>query len=106
MSPVAPLSMSMCMSMNHFSGSAYGPPCSRRYRSRNSSSSPTARRSLLGEYVAEAQVVGQIKQRHLMSQVGPHALVPPTSYGCMDRTHGGRVFGDMVDTFEYVRHRA
>ena len=25
---------------------------------------------------------------------------------CMDRTHGGRVFGDMVDTFEYVRHRA
>ena len=28
-----------------------------------------------------AQVVGQIKQRRLMSQVGPHALVPPTSYG-------------------------
>ena len=30
------------------------------------------------------------------------SLVPP----CMDRAHGGRVFGDMVDTFEYVRHRA
>ena len=25
---------------------------------------------------------------------------------CMDRTHSGRVFGDMVDTFEYVRHHA
>ena len=33
----------------------------------------------LGEYMAQVQVVGQIKQRHLMSQVGPHALVPPTS---------------------------
>ena len=30
----------------------------------------------------------------------------PYSGDCMDRTHGGRVFGDMVDTFEYVRHRA
>ena len=35
----------------------------------------------LGEEMAQAQVVGQIKQRRLMSQVGPHALVPPTSYG-------------------------
>ena len=31
--------------------------------------------------------------------------IPPRP-PCMDRTHGGRVFGDMVDTFEYVRHRA
>ena len=43
-----------------------------------------------------------------------NALVPPALkvffWGyprpLMDRTHGGRVFGDMVDTFEYVRHRA
>ena len=35
----------------------------------------------LGEDMDQAQVVGQIKQRLLMSQVGPHALVPPTSYG-------------------------
>ena len=32
--------------------------------------------------------------------------VYPPQQECMDRTHGGRVFGDMVDTFEYVRHRA
>ena len=35
----------------------------------------------VGEDMAQVQVVGQIKQRHLMSQVGPHALVPPASYG-------------------------
>ena len=27
---------------------------------------------------------------------------PVPTHTCMDRTHGGRVFGDMVDTFEYV----
>ena len=35
----------------------------------------------VGEDMAQAQVVGQIKQRRLMSQAGPRALVPPTSYG-------------------------
>ena len=35
----------------------------------------------VGEDMAQAQVVGQIKQRRLMSQVGPHAFVPPTSDG-------------------------
>ena len=36
----------------------------------------------------------------------PTPTPPPLPTPCMDRTHGGRVFGDMVDTFEYVRHRA
>ena len=42
--------------------------------------------------------------------LGPRPKTPPEVgtplESCMDRTHGGRVFGDMVDTFEYVRHRA
>ena len=37
---------------------------------------------------------------------GAPAWAAPLPRDCMDRTHGGRVFGDMVDTFEYVRHRA
>ena len=46
----------------------------------------------------------------LQTPVGPQSTPPlepaPPLPPCMDRTHGGRVFGDMVDTFEYVRHRA
>ncbi len=37
---------------------------------------------------------------------GKQRALRVTPHPCMDRTHGGRVFGDMVDTFEYVRHRA
>ena len=29
-----------------------------------------------------------------------------SSVHCIDRIHGGHVFGDMVDTFEYVKHLA
>ena len=37
-----------------------------------------ARRSLLGEYAAEPQVVGQVQQCHLMPEMGPHPfLLPP-----------------------------
>ena len=30
----------------------------------------------------------------------------PPFLACIDRIHGGHVFGDMVDTFEYVKHLA
>ena len=41
----------------------------------------SCRPASVGEQVTEAEGVRQVEQRHLMSQVGPYALVPPTSYG-------------------------
>ena len=49
----------------------------------------------VGEDMAQAQVVGQIKQRRLMSQVGPHAFVPPTSDG---EGVGSETAGDLPPT--------